>query len=158
MMAKEMDMVTPRIFSDAAFVKSTHWRLSTSQVSTKSDCFMIYGPAVKNGYGCCYNLRAINMNFGITSYSSYPNTVPEKFRVALEESLNEMYDICCKFAKKHPPKKEEPKNQNQKSLNLRSLNPRLANPKKVNQVIRKRVKLKNVNPKTQKKKKKNNTL
>ncbi|GAB0099293.1 uncharacterized protein DMENIID0001_151450 [Sergentomyia squamirostris] len=91
--AKENNMKIPELFNDAGFVKSSHMRLSTSQVPSQFELYMCYGPLVDNGYGCCYNPRANDMFFGISAFNSCPETSAKKFSVTLKESLMDMFRI-----------------------------------------------------------------
>ncbi|XP_017769872.1 PREDICTED: carnitine O-acetyltransferase-like isoform X1 [Nicrophorus vespilloides] len=86
-------------FKDVAFTKSNSFRLSTSQVATKCDAFMCYGPLVMDGYGCCYNPRSNNINFAVSSMHSNPDTRSSQFREALEHSLLDMHDILVRVQK-----------------------------------------------------------
>uniref|UniRef100_A0A1B0DQY5 Choline/carnitine acyltransferase domain-containing protein n=1 Tax=Phlebotomus papatasi TaxID=29031 RepID=A0A1B0DQY5_PHLPP len=85
--AQENNMKVPELFSDVGYVKSSHMRLSTSQVASKYEAYMCYGPLVDNGYGCCYNPREDDMLFGISAFNSCPETSAKKFSVTLKESL-----------------------------------------------------------------------
>lgn len=99
MIAKENGIEIPELYRDPSFTRSAHMRLSTSQVATKCDGFMCYAPLTTDGYGCCYNPRPYNINFGISAFVEDPNTSATKFREALEESLNDMHDILCRTQK-----------------------------------------------------------
>uniref|UniRef100_A0A1B0CHY9 Putative carnitine o-acyltransferase crot n=1 Tax=Lutzomyia longipalpis TaxID=7200 RepID=A0A1B0CHY9_LUTLO len=91
--AQENNIKVPELFSDAGYVKSSHMRLSTSQVASKYEAYMCYGPLVDNGYGCCYNPREDDMLFGISAFNSCPETSSKKFSMTLKESLIDMYKI-----------------------------------------------------------------
>ncbi|XP_043218584.1 carnitine O-acetyltransferase-like [Amphibalanus amphitrite] len=91
--AIENGMDVPEIFMDGAWSRSTHMKLSTSQVPVVADAFMCYGPLVPDGYGCCYNPRDTQINFGTSACNSSPATVAADFRGALENSLNDMFNL-----------------------------------------------------------------
>jgi len=91
----------PPLYSDPGYLKSLHMRISTSQVAVKSDGFMIYGPLVEDGYGCCYNPRPNDIKFGTTSFNSCPETSAIKFRDSLEQSLTEMHQLLTSTPTAH---------------------------------------------------------
>uniref|UniRef100_A0A146KXC3 Carnitine O-acetyltransferase n=1 Tax=Lygus hesperus TaxID=30085 RepID=A0A146KXC3_LYGHE len=78
------------IFQDEAWKRSTHMRISSSQVAAKCDGFMIYGPLVHDGYACCYNPQDNAIFFGTTAWRSSKDTNLIQFGEALQESLREM--------------------------------------------------------------------
>lgn len=92
MIAIENGMDVPKLFLDTGYIRSTHYKLSTSQVPAKCDAVMGYGPLVPDGYGCCYNPRDNEINFAISACNSSPETSTDRFREALEQSLTEMHD------------------------------------------------------------------
>ncbi|KAG8199407.1 hypothetical protein JTE90_000275 [Oedothorax gibbosus] len=91
--ALENGMNVPDLYMDTGYTTSTHFKLSTSQVPSKIDAFMCYGPLVPDGYGCCYNPRPSSINFGLSACNSSPETQSSNFMKALIESLNEMHDV-----------------------------------------------------------------
>nr|CAH7723878.1 unnamed protein product [Callosobruchus chinensis] len=44
-------------------------------------------------YGCCYNPRPLDMNFGVSAFVECPETSANNFREALEDSLRDMRDV-----------------------------------------------------------------
>ncbi|KAH8240312.1 hypothetical protein KR032_011324, partial [Drosophila birchii] len=92
-MAMENNLPIPEFFSSPGFVKSSHYRMSTSQVATKYDAFMGYGPAVDDGYACCYNPRDNDIILAISSWRYCKNTDPLIFTQTLEQSFLEMKDL-----------------------------------------------------------------
>ncbi|XP_054712414.1 carnitine O-acetyltransferase-like isoform X2 [Uloborus diversus] len=97
--ALENGMNVPDLFLDTGYTTSTHFKLSTSQVPSKIDAFMCYGPLVPDGYGCCYNPRPTSINFGLSACNSSPETHSSKFMNALIESLTEMHDVVVQSQK-----------------------------------------------------------
>lgn len=115
LIAEEAGMEVPDFFHDSAFTKSTHHRISSSQVhsrpreelfqfeakarcpmqiSSKHEAFVCYGPLVTDGYGCAYNIRDYDIIFGLSSMRSDPETCLLQFHDALGSSLNEMHDLA----------------------------------------------------------------
>ncbi|KAH8354587.1 hypothetical protein KR059_008808, partial [Drosophila kikkawai] len=92
-MAMENNLPIPKFFSSPGFVKSSHFRMSTSQVATKYDAFMGYGPAVDDGYACCYNPRDNDIILAISAWSHCKVTDLLVFTKTLEQSFLEMKDI-----------------------------------------------------------------
>lgn len=96
MIAKDNKLPIPTLFNEKAYKESTHMRISTSQVASLCDGFMVYGPLVHNGYSCCYNPRKNNINFGTSSFVSCTETSAIKFEEALRNSLNDMRNVLLK--------------------------------------------------------------
>jgi carnitine O-acetyltransferase len=48
----------PALYQDEAFAKSSHWKLSTSQISSESFAAWGYGEVVPDGFGCAYAVSA----------------------------------------------------------------------------------------------------
>lgn len=94
--AKELAKDIPELYKDISFTRSAHMRLSTSQVATKCEAVMGYGPLVHNGYGCCYNPRANDIYFAVSCFVDNPETNTEIFRKALEESLMDMHSLLAR--------------------------------------------------------------
>jgi carnitine O-acetyltransferase len=56
----------PALFTDAAFTKSSHWRLSTSHCGSKALKLFGFGPVVPDGFGVGYAVKNDNISFTIT--------------------------------------------------------------------------------------------
>ncbi|XP_075992214.1 carnitine O-acetyltransferase-like isoform X2 [Anticarsia gemmatalis] len=82
-----------KLYSDVSYTRSTHMRISTSQVALKSDGLMSYGPLVPDGYATCYNPRDNDVNFATSAFVAHPDTACSKYRNALEQSLQDMHDV-----------------------------------------------------------------
>ncbi|XP_017046635.1 carnitine O-acetyltransferase isoform X2 [Drosophila ficusphila] len=93
LMALENSQPVPEFFASPGFVKSSHFRMSTSQVATKYDAFMGYGPATDDGYACCYNPREHDIILAISSWRYNPITDHLKFAKTLEQSFAEMRSV-----------------------------------------------------------------
>ncbi|KAF5291724.1 hypothetical protein FQR65_LT11418 [Abscondita terminalis] len=94
--AQELGCELPELFCDASYTRSTHFRLSTSQVATQCDALMAYGPAVQDGYGLCYNPRKNDINFGLSAWASCPETNVEQFEKCLVQTLCDMQSLLCR--------------------------------------------------------------
>ncbi|KAH8292761.1 hypothetical protein KR054_000363, partial [Drosophila jambulina] len=92
-MAIENNMPIPEFFSSPGFVKSSHFRMSTSQVATKYNAFMGYGPAVDDGYACCYNPRDNDIILAISAWRHCNETDLLIFTKTLKQSFLEMKDL-----------------------------------------------------------------
>ncbi|XP_059048863.1 carnitine O-acetyltransferase-like [Achroia grisella] len=99
LIAKENGIDIPNLYTDAGFIKSAHMRISTSQVACKCDGFMCYGPLVPDGYATCYNPRDNDINFATSSFLSNSETACDKYRAALEQSLQDMHDVLLQNTK-----------------------------------------------------------
>lgn len=102
LIALENKKPIPEFFNSPGFVKSTHFRMSTSQVASVNPAFMCYGPLVENGYGCCYNPRKNDMFFAISSWRSDPETNSDEFHDTLKCALDDMHALLSKGGA--PPK------------------------------------------------------
>ncbi|XP_055585607.1 carnitine O-acetyltransferase-like [Uranotaenia lowii] len=100
LIAREHNIPLPDFFQDEGLKASAHMRLSTSQVASRYDAFMCYGPLTADGYGCCYNPKDNDMWFGISSFKSNSVTDSQNFRNALREALDEMFEVLCRGGQK----------------------------------------------------------
>ncbi|PSN50570.1 Choline O-acetyltransferase [Blattella germanica] len=92
-MAKDLGEPIPDLFQDDVYQIANHFSLSTSQVPTKSDSFMGYGPVVPDGYGASYNPHADTIVFCLSAFHSCETTSTWKFAHSLEESLCAMKNL-----------------------------------------------------------------
>ncbi|XP_011049382.1 PREDICTED: choline O-acetyltransferase isoform X2 [Acromyrmex echinatior] len=88
--AKEAGEPIPEIFTDEAYAIVNHFALSTSQVTTKNDVIVGYGPVVPDGYGCAYNVRKNGFIFSVSAFHSDGRTSAMQFAQTLEQSLRDM--------------------------------------------------------------------
>lgn len=96
-MATGHGMKEPEIFKDKSYKEFLNFRLSTSQLPSKHDIIVGYGPVVPNGYGCSYNPYENHIVFCITSFNSSDATSSNLFAQSLEGSLLQMRELCTKF-------------------------------------------------------------
>lgn len=101
LIALENGLEVPEFYNDPGYTRSTYHRISSSQVSAKSESFLAFGPLVMDGYGCCYSLRDHDFLLGLSAMKSCPETSVDKFYEALEESLNDMHDLCVQTQQSH---------------------------------------------------------
>lgn len=67
-----------------------------SQVTSKNDAIIGYGPVVPDGYGCAYNLRSNGFIFSVSAFHSDGKTNATRFVQTLEQSLRDMADMLNK--------------------------------------------------------------
>ncbi|XP_061402052.1 carnitine O-acetyltransferase-like [Musca vetustissima] len=106
LMALENNLPIPKFYTSPGYLKSSHFRISTSQVATKNLAFMSYGPSTDDGYACCYNPRDNDMFLAVTSWRSNKETCSEKFATSIEEALSKMHEILMKTQSDKKDKKE----------------------------------------------------
>ncbi|CAG0889905.1 unnamed protein product [Cyprideis torosa] len=70
-----------------------------SQVPSRFDTVMFFGPMFPDGYAICYNPREDCINLGLSSFKSCPETFSREFRNQLEKSLLQMRDISLSYSK-----------------------------------------------------------
>ncbi|KAK6633861.1 hypothetical protein RUM44_004468 [Polyplax serrata] len=94
---REMAMETTgevlELFKDESFGIANHFSLSTSQLATKLDLFMGYGPVVPDGYGASYNPRSDQIVFCISAFHSCAKTSAWRFAQSVAEALNSMQKL-----------------------------------------------------------------
>ncbi|ORX90672.1 acyltransferase ChoActase/COT/CPT [Basidiobolus meristosporus CBS 931.73] len=87
----EPDEPKPEIFLDTSYEKTSHWHLSTSQIS--DDLFDQYGwgEVVPDGFGLAYMIRERSLHFNC---AGLVNMQPKKFLKLIEEALLETRELC----------------------------------------------------------------
>ncbi|CAG0889904.1 unnamed protein product [Cyprideis torosa] len=99
LVALDAGMNLPPLYMDAGYIRSAYFRLSTSQVPSRFDTVMFFGPMFPDGYAICYNPREDCINLGLSSFKSCPETFSREFRNQLEKSLLQMRDISLSYSK-----------------------------------------------------------
>lgn len=100
LMAIENNKPVPKFYQSAGFVKSSNYRISTSQVATPNEAFMCYGPLTHDGYGCCYNPRDSDIFFACSAWHSNDKTCAKNFSKSISEALTSMRDLLEKAGEK----------------------------------------------------------
>ena len=112
--AAENGIETPGLFTDTAFSRSMHFRLSSSQVHNQ-DCiipasvltnnillqvpvsnhrtFLNFGAVVEDGYGVCYNPCESEILLSVSSWHHCSETDSQLMASRLHSSLTEMRDL-----------------------------------------------------------------
>jgi len=75
----------PKIFKDPAFAASSHWTLSTSQLSSEFFDGWGYGQVVSDGFGLAYSVNNSNLRFTITSTTGKTEQLKQYLAEAAEE-------------------------------------------------------------------------
>ena len=83
----------PTLFTDAAFSKSSRWRLSTSHCGSTSLQLFGFGPVVPDGYGLGYMIKNDSISVCVTSNSAHPQGSSSLFARVLESTLLQMSSI-----------------------------------------------------------------
>lgn len=95
----ELGVETPDIFKDAAFSRSFHWCLSTSQVPVADHhVFLCFGAVVEDGYGVCYNPQESQVIFCVSSFKHHHDTDSLLFGAKLLESMRDMHKVMAASA------------------------------------------------------------
>uniref|UniRef100_A0A3Q2Q4P6 Carnitine O-acetyltransferase n=1 Tax=Fundulus heteroclitus TaxID=8078 RepID=A0A3Q2Q4P6_FUNHE len=88
----------PELFMDTSYAVAHHFHLYTSQVGSKTDCVMCFGPTVPDGYGVCYNPMAEHINIAITAFNSCEDTNAANFAQAVKTALLDMRALLTETA------------------------------------------------------------
>ena len=75
----------PKIFTDPAYVASSNWILSTSQLSSEFFDGWGYGQVVSEGFGLAYSVNNTNLRFTITSTTGKTEQLKQYLAEAAEE-------------------------------------------------------------------------
>uniref|UniRef100_A0AC35TZA6 Carn_acyltransf domain-containing protein n=1 Tax=Rhabditophanes sp. KR3021 TaxID=114890 RepID=A0AC35TZA6_9BILA len=96
--ARELGIETPQLFKEDAYQKMMHFNVSTSQVPTKHDMAMGFGPSAPDCYGICYNPKETEIVFTITTFNNCPDTSTIKFAAELDQAFEDMRNILMSTA------------------------------------------------------------
>nr|CAB3233614.1 carnitine O-acetyltransferase-like [Phallusia mammillata] len=91
--AADAGLPAPDIIKDDSYKRAMHFNLSTSQVPSKADLCMAFGPAVLDGYGVCYNPKDSKILVAISTFDSYPDYDSKTFSEELFKAFCDMRDI-----------------------------------------------------------------
>jgi len=89
---KEGKKKLPEIFTDVAFQRNNHFRISTSNVPIRN-LHGGFGPVVEDGYGICYQLFPNMLVLNITGWKSCQQTNVFKMKAALEQSFLDVHSL-----------------------------------------------------------------
>lgn len=87
----------PAFFTDPNYIKSTQFKIATSNISGGRGSSPIWGgfsAMFDDGYGVCYAFQPDRINFSISAYHTCPDTSAAKYRRCLESALLEMRALC----------------------------------------------------------------
>ena len=90
MLVKEGEEM-PEVFKDEAFGKSSHWEMSTSQLSTPYLEGWGYGEVVEDGYGLSYEINDDSIRWGVTT----KNNNATEFGKALVKSAEDIEQMMA---------------------------------------------------------------
>ncbi|XP_032311069.1 titin isoform X2 [Drosophila ananassae] len=92
-MALENELPLPEFFQSKGFMRSITFEMFTSHVATENDSFMVFGPLVAQGYGCCYNPQDEKIVFSISAWKSNRHMDVRRFGLAVKMSLESMRQV-----------------------------------------------------------------
>ncbi|CAG8541519.1 20175_t:CDS:2, partial [Gigaspora rosea] len=81
----------PAIFTDPIYIKSTHWYLSTSQLSSEYFVGYGWGEVVPDGYGIAYQVNANVLSFNVVSMHLNNQQMCHYLREAADE-MKEVFE------------------------------------------------------------------
>ncbi|XP_052090934.1 carnitine O-acetyltransferase-like [Mytilus californianus] len=88
-------MNVPDLHMDQTYSTSCHFKLSTSQVPSKEEAVLVFGPVVPNGYGLCYNPQESQIIFGVSAFNCSPETDSNKMANSVRQSLIDMKNLMA---------------------------------------------------------------
>ncbi|XP_071154201.1 carnitine O-acetyltransferase-like [Mytilus edulis] len=88
-------MNVPDLHMDQTYSTSCHFKLSTSQVPSKEEAVLVFGPVVPNGYGLCYNPQESQIIFGVSAFNCSPETESNKMANSVRQSLIDMKNLMA---------------------------------------------------------------
>jgi len=97
---KSLRLETPPIFADPAYLKSSHWNISTSHCGSSSLSAFGFGPVVPDGFGVGYMIKNNTISFNITSKYTQKMTSSYVFGILLQDSLLHLKAILLSDPKK----------------------------------------------------------
>ncbi|XP_065164873.1 carnitine O-acetyltransferase-like isoform X2 [Atheta coriaria] len=97
--ALEKNIKPHEFFKSVGYVRSSSFKLSTSQVPTKHEGFMGYGPSDPDGYGICYNPRPDDIIMSVASFKCSKIASTEDMVKSLKDAFVDMQDLLCKTNK-----------------------------------------------------------
>ncbi|KDR15107.1 Carnitine O-acetyltransferase [Zootermopsis nevadensis] len=83
------------LYKDPSYVRSTHFKITSSQVAGKGNSVMCYGPVVPDGYASCYNPLGNTINFGLSAFKLGHGTDVKAFHDALMASFDDMEKVMA---------------------------------------------------------------
>ncbi|RHZ56868.1 hypothetical protein Glove_396g10 [Diversispora epigaea] len=78
------------LFNDPSYQKSSHYKLSTSNMSLGVKFICGFGAVVPDGYGVCYMINPDKLRFAISSYKKCKETDSVIFRKTLIKTLDDL--------------------------------------------------------------------
>ncbi|MFH4973318.1 hypothetical protein AB6A40_000027 [Gnathostoma spinigerum] len=99
--AKEHNVKLHELYSCKAYKQMNDFGLYASQVRTRNEIMMYYGPARPEAYGICYNPRMDSIAFGVVTNNSCPITDATRFTDVLRTTLMDMKGLMEKHLPKH---------------------------------------------------------
>ncbi|KAJ1913974.1 Carnitine O-acetyltransferase mitochondrial [Tieghemiomyces parasiticus] len=84
------DEPLPTLFSDRAYTQSSHWNLSTSQITDEALNAYGWGEVVPDGYGVAYMVKNATLHFTVTALREMR---PKRFAREIYHALADTYDL-----------------------------------------------------------------